>query len=619
MAWVTADLGASASVAAGSALKVSPRTPVWFGLYGTFSATLKFQWSPDATGSVWYDIGAALTAGGMAFLPAGLARRVRVNTTVYASGTPVAIARYDTATDAYHIEREYVQETLEAKASVAAGTAKTVPEGCQVSVMVSGTFSATLRVQVSMTDAGSDWYNWGSPITAAGAVTVPRGLARRVRLNTTAYTSGTPAAVVGYGKAAEGAPSGWVETVTSGALNLFADLNSLTVAGTQAYTIADGFYVGQELVYYVTSVSGVPVGTITPANFVDGTSIEVTRAGQGGVLMWTTGGWKAKQLFGAQTYETALRLKARVATTANGTLATAFANGQTVDGVVLATGDLVLLKNQTAGAENGLYVVQAAGAPVRSVDFDEASEVVGGVEIAVQEGTVNADTAWLLTNDGAVVVGTTALTFSKVEDAPVQDVEFAGAIGVTAIDFSGVPTNTETLVIGTETWTKVATETNPFEFDGGTANACAVSLNAAINADTTQAITSFIVGDTVYVVSDVVGTAGNLAVTNNLTNTTGGNMVNGANAGEKQVSWVRHTVTASEVASGEVHIPLPFAPTYWDWKLYTSAGVEKVDATNAESYDGAITAEVSPNRLKFAVGTNLLMAATDVLHVIAYN
>ena len=53
----------------------------------------------------------------------------------------------------------------------------------------------------------------------------------------------------------------------------------------------------------------------------------------------------------------------RVATTANGTLSSAFANGQTVDGVTLATNDRILLKNQSTGSENGIYTVNASGAP----------------------------------------------------------------------------------------------------------------------------------------------------------------------------------------------------------------------------------------------------------------
>lgn len=47
----------------------------------------------------------------------------------------------------------------------------------------------------------------------------------------------------------------------------------------------------------------------------------------------------------------------RVATTTNGALATAFANGQTVDGVTLATGNRILIKNQTTGSEDRKSVV----------------------------------------------------------------------------------------------------------------------------------------------------------------------------------------------------------------------------------------------------------------------
>ena len=114
----------------------------------------------------------------------------------------------------------------------------------------------------------------------------------------------------------------------------------------------------------------------------------------------------------------------RVATTANGTLASAFANGQTVDGVTLATNDRILLKNQSTGSENGIYTVNASGAPTRATDFDSNSEVTGGAFFFVEEGTVNADNGFTLTNDGSITVGTTALTFTQ----------FSGAGQVTAGD-----------------------------------------------------------------------------------------------------------------------------------------------------------------------------------------
>ena len=49
----------------------------------------------------------------------------------------------------------------------------------------------------------------------------------------------------------------------------------------------------------------------------------------------------------------------RAATTGNGTLASAYANGQTIDGVSLATNDRILLKDQTDASENGIYTVNA--------------------------------------------------------------------------------------------------------------------------------------------------------------------------------------------------------------------------------------------------------------------
>src|SRR5262249_3678671 len=61
---------------------------------------------------------------------------------------------------------------------------------------------------------------------------------------------------------------------------------------------------------------------------------------------------------------------ARVATTANVNLANALENGDTIDGATLATGDLVLVKNQSSAAENGLYRVPVSGAATRDDDFD---------------------------------------------------------------------------------------------------------------------------------------------------------------------------------------------------------------------------------------------------------
>lgn len=103
----------------------------------------------------------------------------------------------------------------------------------------------------------------------------------------------------------------------------------------------------------------------------------------------------------------------RVATTANGALATAYANGQVVDGVTLVTGNDILLKDQTTGTENGIYTVNAAGAPTRRTDADVSAEVTGGMAVWVNEGTTNADTGWVLTTNDPITLGTTALVFTQ--------------------------------------------------------------------------------------------------------------------------------------------------------------------------------------------------------------
>lgn len=103
----------------------------------------------------------------------------------------------------------------------------------------------------------------------------------------------------------------------------------------------------------------------------------------------------------------------RAATTANGTLATAYANGQSIDGVTLVTGDRILIKDQSSGAENGIYVVAASGAPARASDADTATKVKN-MTVMVNEGTANAGKAFTQTVDTAITLGTTALAFANV-------------------------------------------------------------------------------------------------------------------------------------------------------------------------------------------------------------
>ena len=106
------------------------------------------------------------------------------------------------------------------------------------------------------------------------------------------------------------------------------------------------------------------------------------------------------------------RVPVRVVSTSDGDIATAYAAGQTVDGVVLVAGDRVLLAGQSTASQNGIYVVNSSGAPTRSTDADHGSELPSAT-VMVSSGTANADSQWTCTND-SVVLGSTSVSFVKI-------------------------------------------------------------------------------------------------------------------------------------------------------------------------------------------------------------
>lgn len=112
------------------------------------------------------------------------------------------------------------------------------------------------------------------------------------------------------------------------------------------------------------------------------------------------------------------RVRVRVATTANITISSALNNGDTLDGVTLATGDLVLVKDQSSPAQNGVYTVAAS--PARTPEYDTYNEIPGSL-IAVQEGTANADTLWICTSNEGGTLDTTAIAFSQVKYNPASE------------------------------------------------------------------------------------------------------------------------------------------------------------------------------------------------------
>lgn len=112
-----------------------------------------------------------------------------------------------------------------------------------------------------------------------------------------------------------------------------------------------------------------------------------------------------------------IHASAVVATTENVDISTDLEAGDIIDGVTLVAGDRVLVKNQTAASQNGIYIVQATGAALRAADFDQPAEVHGGDFIFVTGGTVNDNTGWVQTSTGVTTIGTDPIYFTQFSGA----------------------------------------------------------------------------------------------------------------------------------------------------------------------------------------------------------
>lgn len=170
----------------------------------------------------------------------------------------------------------------------------------------------------------------------------------------------------------------------------------------------------------------------------------------------------------------------RVATTASGTLSTAFANGQTIDGVTLATGDRILIKDQSTATENGIYLVPVSGSPTRTTDANTGA-LLESAYLFVQEGTVNKDKGFVCTTD-SITIGSTSIVFVNFNSSG------GGLIAANNLsDLANVATARTNLGLGT-----AATMAGPSGAIVGTTDAQAItnkSYNGLTISSTTGTLT----------------------------------------------------------------------------------------------------------------------------------
>lgn len=121
------------------------------------------------------------------------------------------------------------------------------------------------------------------------------------------------------------------------------------------------------------------------------------------------------------------------ATTAAGTLASDFENGDAIDGVTLATGDRILVKNQASADENGIYVVNATGAPTRADDANTGAEI-SNATVLVTEGTANQGDTF--TAGTVATIDSDPVTFVKTSEGNTVYTADEDTLTLTGTEFS---------------------------------------------------------------------------------------------------------------------------------------------------------------------------------------
>lgn len=172
--------------------------------------------------------------------------------------------------------------------------------------------------------------------------------------------------------------------------------------------------------------TGTPKGTdLTPAT----DTTDLTQAASG-----TTKKYVRSDEFNYYMNAQGLATKSATRAATTGALTVVYANGAlgvgatltnagamaalTIDGVSLAVSDRVLVKDQAAPAQNGIYTVTTVGSGAvnwvmtRATDYDQAAEIAQYQVVLVNQGTLNAGLAFQQTGTGPWTMGTTAIVFA---------------------------------------------------------------------------------------------------------------------------------------------------------------------------------------------------------------
>ncbi len=261
---------------------------------------------------------------------------------------------------------------------------------------------------------------------------------------------------------------GYLDGVSS-AIQTQLDAKQATITGSATTIDTESLTASRAVISNSSQKIAVSDVTSTELGYLDG----VTSAIQTQMDTKATTTYVDNLIAGLRT-----RIVVEAATTANITLSSDLQNGDTIDGVTLATGDEVLVKNQSTDSQNGIYTVVSSGTASRSTEYDAIAEISGQMVI-VNQGTTNDNTMWLCTTNTSATLGSDSISFTKVTPQNVGDVTLTG---------------TQTLT--NKTLTSPIIDGNGAVFEGSTADAYETTL---VPVDPTADRTQYLLNQTGYV------------------------------------------------------------------------------------------------------------------------
>jgi hypothetical protein len=337
----------------------------------------------------------------------------------------------------------------------------------------------------------------------------------------------------------------------------FPTLNQATTGNADTATLAANVTTNANLTGHITSTGNAAVlGSFTSAQLASALTNET---GSGAAVFGTSPTMASPTMTGTVTVPTPsnntdaatkayvdtikqgsidIKDSVRVASTANIAIGSALVNSSTIDGVTVATGNRVLLKDQSDASENGIYAVVGSGAASRTLDANTSALVTNGMYTFVSEGSVSNATGYVLTTVDTINLDTTNLTFTQFSGAGQIDAGTGLTKTGNTLNVIGtanrIVANANTVDIGSD----VALVANPLSQFAATSSA---QLKGVLSDETGSGVAVFATSPTL--VTPVLGTPTSGVVTN-LTGTASININGTVGAGTPATAAVT-TLTAT--------------------------------------------------------------------------